>query len=221
MSLTLASAAAAQVQQVDYDTLAQSLGGRISFEDVPSRTEPGLNLDGLYRMDGATVGERLAGQVVGARDTHDDIAIADLGRPPRALPGAAGRNLSVAYHRGFGSNALFPLGPTGFPDISARGEGAVSVVFDTAQDAIALRIHADYPDPLGVRPRPGAARITFYALDGSVLDSRDLPLGHGITDFGFLANAQGPRISALSITNTDPGGIAIDDILFQRRALTG
>lgn len=218
---------AAQMDKADYDTLAQELGGRISFEELPAIAEPGQNLDGLYRVAGATLGERLAGQTLirnslgqNSDSVHDAIDPAPLGRAPTVIPGGADQNLSVAFHRGFGSNAMFPLGPSGFPDIQARGEGALSIHFNHEQDAFGLRIHADYSDPLGARPGPGQVQLTFYDRSGAIIDSHVLQLSHGITDWGFKSGTSRQRFVAVVITNTDPGGIAIDDILFQRVPLS-
>ncbi len=218
-TLCLAGGATAQVHSESYGTLARQLDGRINFETLPQRPEPGFNLNAPMRFHGAWLGERLAGQAVSGAP-HDVIrAQPDLPLAIRA--GRAGQNLSVARHRGFGSNALLPVGPGGFDALSARGEGAVTILFDHDQAAFGLRVHADYADPLGHRPPPGTLQLRLYSRKGALIGTTEHPLGHAITEIGLRRDGNIPDIAAITITNTDPGGIAIDDILFQLTALIG
>ena len=219
LAALLAGAAAAQVVAVDYGELARRLDGRVRFETLPQRPEPGFNLDAPLREPGVLIGERFAGQTVSGAP-HDRLDGAPVA-PLRPRPGARGRNLSVAFHRGFGSNALFPLGPAGFPALGARGEGAVAVLFDRDQAAVGLRIHSDYPDPLGGRPPPGAAILRLYARSGRLIARVRLHLAPGVNEIALRREGGIPDIAGFALTNTDPGGIAIDDILFRRTALTG
>lgn len=208
------------VVTADYGDLARQLDGRIAFERLPRRPEPGLNLNAPYRTDGATLGERLAGQRIAAgAEGHDRVT--GTPRPPLAIrAGAAGRSLAVAFHRGFGSNALFPLGRAGFPALGARGEGAVAVLFDADQGAVGLRIHSDYADPLGGRGRvPAAVTIRFYARDGREIGRHTHATTTGIRELGYHRDGPGPGIAAMVIENRDPGGIAIDDIIYSKAAL--
>ena len=210
---------AAQVQSESYATLAREMDGRIDFETLPQRPEPGFNLDAPMRVRGAWLGERLTGQTVTGAP-HDQITGAP-NFPLTITAGAPGRNLSVALHRGFGSNALFALGPGGFPALDARGEGAVAVVFDRDQAAFGLRIHADYPDPLARHPPPGTVRLQLFARTGALIGEVEIRLTQGIIEMGLRRDGNIPDIAAFIVTNTDPGGIAIDDILFQLTALIG
>lgn len=215
-------ARAGGVDTADYTRLAQELQGRIGFERLPRAPEPGIALDAPIRANDAWLGERFAGQSRGTLHGRFD----DVTGPPRAplaiVAGATGENLSVAHHRGFGSNALFPVGPSGFPALDARGEGAAAVLFDQGQAAIGLRIHSDYPDPLGRRPAPpGQVRLLFYDRAGHLIAARGHPLKPGITELGFRHGEGLPDIAGVLILNDDPGGIAIDDILYQITAATG
>jgi hypothetical protein len=217
--MLLAAPVAAQVTTESYAILQDELDGRIPFETLPQRAEPGFNLDAPIRTRGAWIGERFAGQgVTGA--LHDALS----GRPRAPLsvmPGRAGRNLSVALHRGFGSNALFPLGPAGFPELSARGEGAVAVLFNRDQAAFGLRVHSDYFKPLGLNPPRGTVTLRLFNRKGALIAEVEQQLRQGINEIGLRRNRNIPDIAGFTITNTDPGGIAIDDILFQLTALTG
>src|SRR6056297_3416268 len=139
-----------------YAQLEQELDARIDFETLPRRAEPGINLDAPMRDGGAWLGERLAGQRVSG-PVHDRLA----GTP--ALPlsvraGAPGASLSLAYHRGFGSTALFALGPAGFPALKARGEGALAVIEQYRHRAFACASTAITPACWGKPARKAPSR---------------------------------------------------------------
>lgn len=209
----------ADIVVVPYADLRPKLSSTITFETLPQSPEPGFNLDHPLRSAGAWVGEHFAGQSMTQAmaengTAHDALAHPFGHRPLTIQPGAPRRNLSVAFHRGFGSNAILPLGPDGFDAVSGRGEGALAVVFDNDQQAVGFRVHTDYAAPLGgTRPR-GTLTVNFFTRQGYVLDEYVFEPGTGISEFGFRV-AQGPLIAGMILTNTDPGGIAIDDILFQ------
>jgi hypothetical protein len=212
-SVPLAQEAGKSVMMTDYNVLKQELDAIIDFETLPRRPEPGIALEAAMREGHAWLGERLAGQQV-LGGPHDRL----LGTPlaPMAIaPGARGANLSVAWHRGFGSNALFPLGPAGFPARAARGEGSVAILFDHGQRALGLRIHSDYAAPLGDAPAPGTLTIAFYRRDGARIGQIRRQLDTGITELGVRRADGVADIAAITVTNDDPGGIALDDILYQ------
>ncbi len=212
------------IAPANYAELAAELTKRIDFERLPRREEPGFNLDQPLYADGAWLGERFAGQTILTTQTgHDGI---DAAPPPGTLQIAGGhprQNLSIAFHRGFGSNALFPLGARSFPDIAARGEGAVAILFDHDQYALGFRVHTEYPDPLGLRPAPDRETldILFLARDGSVLARLAISPGPGVSDHGFRRPDNQRDIAGVLILNNDPGGIAIDDIIFATPPLLG
>jgi len=218
LGFTLACAQATMagpVERVDPESLA--LAGRMDFETLPVLPEPGQAHDAGLTAPGIALGERFAGQIVTGAP-HDRLE--GLPRGPLSLAFAEpGKGLATAYHAGFGSNALFPLGPAGFPAIEARGEGAVALLFANNASALALKIHADYPDPLGIRPPPGKATLSFYDRTGALIDRHDIALTHGVLALGFAST--GPGFAGVTITNDDPGGIAIDDIRFPLPDLSG
>lgn len=205
----------------DYARLKQELDARITFETLPRRAEPGIALDAPLRMGLAWIGEAFAGQATGADGPFDTVSGAPAA-PLVVRPGAPDANQSVAFHRGFGSNALFPLGPAGFPAIEARGEGAVAILFDQDQRALGLRLHSDYPDPLGGRDAGrGTVTLVFYTRGGAEIARARRVLDPGITELGFIRAGGLPDIAGLLLLNDDPGGIAIDDILYQTAPVTG
>ncbi len=216
-----------QIRAVPYDTLEARLGGRITFDTLPRRAEPGFLFDAPLRIGRAWIGEHFAGQILTKRRDRNGIGFdgppETPPRPPLTIrPGPPGASLSVAYHRGFGSNALFPLGPEGFPALQSRGEGAVAVLFDQAQSAVGLRVHTAYPDPLGaVSSGRGGLELFFYTRQGTLLAHLHLRLDQGLNELGFQRAGNRRDIAGVLILNTDPGGVAIDDILHDIALLLG
>jgi hypothetical protein len=56
---------------------------------------------------------------------------------------------------------------------------------------------------------------------GRVLARPVTPLAQGITALGYATADGAPLIAGLVVLNTDPGGIAVDDILYDRAAMLG
>jgi len=206
--------AAQGVHVARYDSLQRELDARITFDSLPKRAEPGLNFNAPMRMGRAQLGQHFEGQIPEFADGFDRISGAPT-EPLTLRPGQSGQNLSVAMHRGFESNALFPLGRAGFPALDARGEGALAILFDQGQRAIALRIHSDYPAPLGGAPKPGHVTLKLFTRQGHLVARHKAQLSTGITEIGLRRTGGLPDIAGVIITNDDPGGIAIDDILYQ------
>lgn len=209
------------VLQTDYSELSRELNAVADFETLPRRPEPGFNLNALYRSRGLWLGARLDGQEtqsIGAHDRLHGAAIAPL----RVRPDANARNLAISYHKGFDSNGLFPLGAAGYPALSARGEGSLAVVFDQDQYGFGFRVHTDYADPLGIKNTiRGKLNLMIYGRNGGVIGSISLVVGLGVNDFGFVRDGHRSDIAGFTLTNTDPGGIAIDDIIFEIRQYLG
>lgn len=219
-------ARAGPIEAVPYAALAPLLPGRIDFEDLPALPEPGHELRHGYAAAGARVGERFAGQrlaeVPGPEGGRHDALAGRPAAPLRLLHGAPGEGLSVSFHRAFRSNALYPLGPLGWPAAEARGEGAVAILFAEDACGVAFRLHTEYVDALGSNAgHRGDVTVTFHARDGrAIAATRHLP-GGGITGYGFLSRADAAEIAGLTITNLDKGGVALDDIRFGCVPLTG
>ncbi len=173
----------------------------ITFDDVPSGWDPGHRIDELLVLSGATFAERFAGQSVEAAGNFDRVT----GRafsPLTLLPGAPGETLSVVNM--FQTNILNGYGPAGYPRADAQGEGAIAVLFDKDQPALAL-------DILG--GEAGTARIEFLRRDGSVIHAVDLST-RGTMNLGFMRPDNTQDIAGFVITNRDPQGLAIDNVRF-------
>lgn len=210
-----------------YEALVRMLDRREGFEAWPSRAEPGHLLQAPHRGEAITVASHFTGQtpaILTRRDggRFDSLTQARALPPLRLETGPPGQGLAIARHRGLGSNAVFPVGPDGFDRISGRGEGALAVLFDHDQWATGFRVHADYPDPLGTRPaRRGSIEVILLDRAGQVLARPVMPLDPGLTALGFATADGAPAIAGVVILNTDPGGIAVDDILYDAAALLG
>ena len=128
------TAQAESLTQIDYDELEARVAGLFDFERFATLPEPGLMVDRSFGDTWLQIGERFEGLPLSVHETttsrFDRLPIQSAAAPLTLHPGAPGHNQSVAFHAGFGSNALFPLGPEVFPDARARGEGALAIQFD-------------------------------------------------------------------------------------------
>lgn len=194
-----AAACSAPVCRVDPAELA--LAERVDFDDHPSGWDPGIRIDTILSFPGASFAERFAGQTAVPQGDFDRLTGSPLA-PLALLPGARGQNLSVV--RLHGSNILTGFGPASWPKVAAQGEGAISVLFDEDQPALALDILGGERGPL---------RIAFWSRSGTLLHTERLTTTHPLT-LGFARRGGAADIAGLSITNTDPQGLAIDNLRF-------
>ncbi|MBN9889423.1 hypothetical protein [Salipiger abyssi] len=221
LALMTPPALADGLTEIPYAALLDMPHLRVSFDTLPPAAEPGHVFDAPLRFEGVRIGEDLAGQTLAEAVTAEGRFDALHGVPLlpfRVEAGAHGCSLAVALHRGFGSNALFPLGPAGAGLREGRGEGAVAILFDRAQWRLGLKLHADYPDPLGTRPPRGTVTLRFWDEAGRMIAEQVLHPGTGVLPLAWQSDQP---IRALTITNTDAGGIALDDILHQTDPATG
>ncbi|WP_212524470.1 hypothetical protein [Actibacterium sp. MT2.3-13A] len=217
--LFCAPAAAAGIAPAPYDEIAALTLGRADFDLLPQRPEPGHNFDHGLAFAGGRIGERFAGQrlevIEQAPGLPHDRAAGTPEAPLALVPGAPGQGLSVSFHRAFGSNALYPLGPRGFPLAEARGEGSAAFLFAEDSCAVALRLHTEYLDDLGTNAgHRGEVSFTFYDRDGRVLGRALRSVPGGISEHGFQTEDGAARIAGVLVENLDPGGVALDDIRF-------
>ena len=218
--LAVALAAPAQADSialVPYETLEPRLVTRVDFEDLPRQMSPGTSLDGVQRFEGARIGERFAGQTLFHENGFDRLSPAPL--PPLTLSaGAPGQNLAVSFITTL-SNQVAGLAPPGYPERRAGGEGAIAVLFDRDQFALGFRVAAEIELP---EDAPASLmRVSFFRRDASLIATLDVPLGWGFRGYGFLRDGETEDIAGITVTNSDPEGIAIDDLIFDTDLVLG
>ncbi|MEM6887211.1 MAG: hypothetical protein AAF636_03625 [Pseudomonadota bacterium] len=191
----------APVCLVDPDAL--DLTRIITFEDSRSGWGPGHHVGDLLVLDGATFGERFAGQTVTSEGDFDLVTGTAL-PPLTLLPGAKGQNLSVVFMNG--NNVLNGYGAIGFPKRRAQGEGAIAFLFDAEQSALAFHVRGG---------ENGEVQVTFLRRDGSVIGALDLP-AVGEHAYGFHRRNETADIAGVIVTNKDPQGLAFDNLRFGR-----
>lgn len=173
----------------------------ITFDEAHSTRGPGHQIPNVLVMDGAVFGERFAGQSVEASGDHDRITGSAL-KPLTVMPGARGENLSIVYFDG--NNVLNGYGVAGYPKRHAQGEGAISFLFDEDQSALSFQLRGG---------EAGDARAVFFSRDGTAIAALDLP-PTGEHHYGFIRSNGVADIAGIVITNTDPQGIALDNLRF-------
>ncbi len=194
-----ALACGAPVCLVDPESL--TLPRVITFDDLRSGAGPGHLFDDIIPLPGATFGERFAGQELRAEGTHDAVT-GEAAAPLTMLPGAAGENLSVVH---FGGNSVLNgYGVAGYPRRDGQGEGAIAVLFDEDQSALAFDLRGG---------EAGEALVTFHARNGALIGAVPVsPTGEFAV--GFLRAGGIGDIAGFVLTNRDPQGMAIDTLRF-------
>ena len=194
-----AMACGASVCLVDPDSLF--LPKVIDFDDLASGWGPGIEVDDVLPLAGASFGEHFAGQRVASSNSFDLITGPAI-QPLTLMAGQEGQNLSVVN---FSGNAVINgWGMAGFPKREAQGEGAIAVLFDNDQSALAFDLRGG---------EAGAASVTFLRRDGDVIATVPVePTGEFAV--GFIRNKGQEDIAGFVVTNTDPQGLAIDTLRF-------
>jgi len=192
-----ALAEAAPVNQVDYGSLTGTQ--LVTFDDVAGGAAPGTNYNSVFVSGGASFAERFAGQTNTPAGGFDILS----GTPTASLSlsvGAANQNLNVFVN--FTSQVLTGLGPLGFPNFDAIGEGSFAVLFSTDQSEFGFQL---------VGGNGGSATIDFFRRDGSLIQEI---IVSGLADafYGFSRDGELHDIAGISIFNTDPGGIGFDNL---------
>ena len=194
-----ALACGAPVCLVDPDSLI--LPKIIDFDDLASGWGPGVEIDEILPLKGASFGEHFAGQQVSNTDTFDHIS-GPAFRPLTLVAGPEGQNLSVVNFSG--NSVINGWGAAGFPKREAQGEGAIAVLFDADQSALAFDLRGG---------EAGAAYVTFLRRNGDVIGVVPVqPTGEFTV--GFIRAKGKEDIAGIVITNTDPQGLAIDTLRF-------
>lgn len=211
---------AQSVTRIDPDTVADRLPYREDFNFLPDRPEPGFKLDHGYAIPRGRIGRSFVGQGLDEIRTDDGGRFDGLAQPSAAAPlhiapNPAGQGLSISWHRAFGSNALYGVGPVGWPAPPGRGEGMLAILFEEDVCAVALKVHTEYVDDLGTTAgHVSDIRFTFLAREGRVLQQIATTPGEGITPMAFRSNDADAGLAGIVIENRDPGGISIDDLAY-------
>ena len=216
--LAAAPLGAQEVVQVPYAGLEGELTSRIDFETYPRIPSPGDPLDGVAVHDGASFAERFRGQVI-TQEAGFDVLRLPPAAPLSLEAGAPGQNLAVVYLF-FMSNQLKGMAPPGFPRHEAGGEGAVAVLFDRDQSALGFRVTSE-PRPDDATVPKGRMQVAFYRRDGSLIDRLEVVLEWELAGYGFRRADEVADIAGIAITNRDPAGVAIDDVIFDRDLVLG
>ena len=169
-----------------------------TFDDIAGGPAPGANYDVVLPSVGVFFGERFAGQTLSYNGDFDVITGSPSG-PLNLLAGAAGQNLNVFN---YATNVLTGLGPFGFPDFDAIGEGSVAMYFSAPQSEISFSL---------VGGDNGSATLSFYRLDGTLIDTVVLSALSNQA-YGFVRAGGLQDISGVVIQNDDPAGIGLDDV---------
>lgn len=202
-----ATAAQAQISQVDYGTL----GGTqfVTFDDVAGGGAPGTNYDGIFFSNGVGFAERFVGQTVTNAGGFDQLGGAPSGGGLTLQIGAAGQNLNIFQNTD--SNVLTGLGFAGFPQSDAIGEGSFAALFSSGQSQFGFQL---------VGGNGGSANVSFFGNDGSLIQSIVLS---SLSDsfYGFQRDGGFNDIYGISIDNNDAAGIGFDNLKFDVRSVGG
>lgn len=188
------------ISLVDYGTL--TCEGLITFDDLPLAPLPGTNYDGIFESNGADFAERFAGQTLSYSGNHDVLSGTPSG-PLSLQVGAANQNINVVQSPDCGvDNVLDGLGPDGYPNSSAIGEGAFAVLFDFDQSEFGFTLCGG---------DGGTATVDFFRRDGSLIDQIVLS-GLSTQNYGFSRAGGVKDIAGISVYNADAAGVGFDNL---------
>lgn len=197
----------------------------IDFEDLPTNT----SFNNVFRRGplglGMAFGERFDGQSLSNVANYDVLT----GGPTASqsltlLPGALDQNLQTTTVP-FADTVLSGLGPLGFPDPAANGEGALSALFDTRVNEFGFELTGINPivaptEALTIqffnRFGGGLGTLVLNNLSNGPLAFRDQFGNKTIAGFSIfngdisLLNSNPPAFENSLVT----GGFAVDDFRY-------
>jgi hypothetical protein len=182
------------VAQVDPGTLVCAV--TIDFE-----SESAGNYDNVLTIGNAGFAERFAGQTLGASGEFDTLS--GVPTDPLTLQtGATDENVAISN---VSTNVIAGLGPPPvFPAVDNLGEGSLAVLFDFDQSQVGFDVYGS---------DDGDATIEFFTRGGASLGVIALSsLSDG--PMGFERAGGIADIAGFSIYNTDPAGIAYDNVCY-------
>ena len=172
-----------------------------TFSAVEGGPNPGTNYDGVLNVGDLFFAERFAGQSLSSSGDFDVIS-GSPSMPLQVEVGEPGQNLDVFDYVG---NVLAGLGPLGYKDIDAIGEGSIAIYFPEAQAKVKLSL---------VGGNGGSATLGFYRRDGSLIDEVVVS-NLGDLSYGFGTLDDSHTIAGILIQNTDASGIGVNDICYE------
>ncbi|MEO1541111.1 MAG: hypothetical protein AAFU59_12035 [Pseudomonadota bacterium] len=206
-ALAASASSAASIVPVAYADLTDTV--QIDLSPLNAPAVPGATFDSVIDLDGIKIAERFAGQVLGQTGTFDTISGTPTG-PLTLVAGAPGANVTVVD---LGIDVIVGSGPSGFPNIDAFGEGALSFLFDEDTSRFGFRVAGAG----GAGAVPGTLKAEFFSRDGTLLGAIEDTLVDGAR-LGFATVSGMATIAGVTITNADPEGIGLLDILYDRPA---
>jgi hypothetical protein len=192
------------VQQVDPSTLTGT--HFVTFQDVSAGSQPGTNYDGVVTSGNVDFAERFLGQTLSYNGNFD--VLSGVGSAPLTPQvGAPNQNVAI-YTDIFANNIIAGLGPLGYPNLDAIGEGALAMLFP-------LRISEVGFDVFGI-DGGGSLTINFFRADGSRIDTITLPtvMSPDIVRLAFQRVDSIDDIAGITIENDDPAGLGYGNIQF-------
>lgn len=183
------------------DPVTLDLARIITFDDQPGNLGPGRLIGAPLILPGASFGDGFAGQVRAVSGTFD--AISGPASAPLTLFNTPAKEM-LSVTRLASTNVLNGLGPLGYPQFGATGEGAIAILFDRDQAAIRLDLRGG---------EGGTASVIVLNRDGQVIGVVTLgPLAEA--GYGLIRQDKARDIAAVVINNDDPEGIALQAVAF-------
>lgn len=177
------------------------------FDSVPNPRTPWTPYVTIT-APGVVIGERLVGQTTTPSGVYEIVS----GTPslPLTMDGSVPLTTGVSVFTGQPANELdmAPEGTAGWPSANSLGEGSFTVLYELDQKTVGLSI--------GYANLANQAQALFYDRTGRLIGS--LVVAHPPTSTGEVPVAfsvkSGPWIAAMTVNNTDGGGLGYDDLRY-------
>ncbi|MCV3274334.1 hypothetical protein [Roseobacter sinensis] len=202
---------AATVTLVDPATLSGT--AVVDFEDLNLGLGATVNYDGEFESGTVQFSAGFVGQTIGVSGFFDTVSGSPSG-PLALFDDAANQNI-LAVDGGdgnFGNTSIAGLGPLGFPTANAIGEGVISVLFDFDQSEFGFDL---------IGGDGGTATLQFFGRDGSLLTEITTNPLFGTLMLGFATDDTSKSIAGVTILNSDPGGVGVDNVRSDVRGVIG
>jgi len=182
------------------------------FDSVPNPRSPWTPYVTIT-APGVVIGERLVGQTTTPSGAYEIVS----GTPkvPLTMDGSVPLTSGVSVFAGLTPNDLDlgPEGTSGWPNANSLGEGSFTVLYELDQKTVGFSI--------GYANLANQAQALFYDRTGGLIGSltvvhpgastNDVPVAFSVKS--------GPWIAAMSVNNTDGGGLGYDDLRYTYAAI--